>query len=589
MVFKIALYTSLVLFFAGLAYRMWKWFSLTLGPETKNISIGARIAAAVKVSLKTVFSLRIFLLLKTLLLDVLLQIHLLKAEPLRWVMHICMFAGFTLLLLFHALESQISVNVFSEYESTLNPFMALRNVFGALVICGLLVAVYRRITIKNLRTVTRKKDHFAIILLAVIMVSGFVLEGLKIISYPIFDEMVEDYAGLDDPVEINALKAYWAEHYSVVFPGVLAPAAGTDPQSGEELHEENCAACHSRPQSAFISYAAAKVMEPVALALYAVRIDIWKGRLDKVLLFIHYLACFIGLAYLPHSKMFHVLTSPISLVINSVADSEKADPAFIANRRSMELDACTHCGNCTLHCSVAPVFRKTGNEKVLPSEKIDILRFLGNGKKLNREELLTIQEGSFACTSCYRCTRICPAGINLQDLWQASKDELAARGFPGPAAWAKKTGAEKLHNIVAAPEPLAPEIRHTRDELNLSSTASTFSNCFKCQTCTSVCPVVTNLDDPKAELDLLPHQVMHALGMNLKDLALNSRMIWDCLTCYQCQEHCPQGVKVTDIFYELKNIAYSRHRNNGVGPKSIQSQTTKNKTDDVRATGTASS
>jgi heterodisulfide reductase subunit C len=32
-------------------------------------------------------------------------------------------------------------------------------------------------------------------------------------------------------------------------------------------------------------------------------------------------------------------------------------------------------------------------------------------------------------------------------------------------------------------------------------------------------------------------------------------MLWDCVTCYQCQEHCPQGVKVTDVLYELKNLA----------------------------------
>jgi heterodisulfide reductase subunit C len=36
---------------------------------------------------------------------------------------------------------------------------------------------------------------------------------------------------------------------------------------------------------------------------------------------------------------------------------------------------------------------------------------------------------------------------------------------------------------------------------------------------------------------------------------MGSGMLWDCVTCYQCQEHCPQGVKVTDVLYELKNQA----------------------------------
>ena len=28
--------------------------------------------------------------------------------------------------------------------------------------------------------------------------------------------------------------------------------------------------------------------------------------------------------------------------------------------------------------------------------------------------------------------------------------------------------------------------------------------------------------------------------------------------CYQCQEACPQGVHITDILYELKNMAVRR-------------------------------
>ena len=41
-------------------------------------------------------------------------------------------------------------------------------------------------------------------------------------------------------------------------------------------------------------------------------------------------------------------------------------------------------------------------------------------------------------------------------------------------------------------------------------------------------------------------------------MAGGARMIWDCLTCYQCQEHCPQNVAVTDLLYQLKNIAVEK-------------------------------
>ncbi len=54
---------------------------------------------------------------------------------------------------------------------------------------------------------------------------------------------------------------------------------------------------------------------------------------------------------------------------------------------------------------------------------------------------------------------------------------------------------------------------------------------------------------------MTPHQVMHTLGMGLREEALGARMIWNCLSCYRCQEACPQGVRVTDIFIELTNLA----------------------------------
>jgi heterodisulfide reductase subunit C len=88
--------------------------------------------------------------------------------------------------------------------------------------------------------------------------------------------------------------------------------------------------------------------------------------------------------------------------------------------------------------------------------------------------------------------------------------------------------------------------------------AGSFAYCFGCRTCTTVCPVVAAYDDPAEVLGLLPHQIMCAMGLGLTEVASGARMIWDCVTCYQCQEHCPQKVCVTDVIYELKNMAAER-------------------------------
>jgi heterodisulfide reductase subunit C len=79
-------------------------------------------------------------------------------------------------------------------------------------------------------------------------------------------------------------------------------------------------------------------------------------------------------------------------------------------------------------------------------------------------------------------------------------------------------------------------------------------------TCSNACPVVRNYRTPQATLGLLPHQIMHAVGLRLWDLVFSANMLWDCLGCYQCQEQCPQSVHVADVLYELKSVAIARAR-----------------------------
>jgi heterodisulfide reductase subunit C len=108
--------------------------------------------------------------------------------------------------------------------------------------------------------------------------------------------------------------------------------------------------------------------------------------------------------------------------------------------------------------------------------------------------------------------------------------------------------------------PITPSHNGLTGGLYKSVQAKTFSHCFRCVTCTNACPVVRNYPKPIEVVGLLPHQIMHAAGMGLWDLIFSSRMLWDCLGCYQCQEYCPQGVCVADVFYELKNMAIARAR-----------------------------
>ncbi|MBW1870123.1 MAG: 4Fe-4S dicluster domain-containing protein [Deltaproteobacteria bacterium] len=86
--------------------------------------------------------------------------------------------------------------------------------------------------------------------------------------------------------------------------------------------------------------------------------------------------------------------------------------------------------------------------------------------------------------------------------------------------------------------------------------ARTSAYCFRCITCTNGCPIVLNYrEQAKEKLDLLPHQLMYAVRLGLKDLVLESQMLWLCTECYMCTEYCPQGVHVCDVIYELGRTA----------------------------------
>ena len=262
------------------------------------------------------------------------------------------------------------------------------------------------------------------------------------------------------------------------------------------------------------------------------------------------------LAYLPFSKFLHMFTSSISLMVRSLEDKGELQPANRITRRVVSLDACMNCGQCSLHCSVEPINRVMGNLDILPSHKLGSLKkYVQKGLAADLD-LSAFNEGSFICTECNRCTQVCPAGINLQDLWLSSKDDLALCGPSEPY--------RQVREGIAFGQPALPPTEEIGVDpesclMNYSGGPASFSACIQCGTCTNVCPVVADYQqDPEllGYLDLTPQQIVNTYRLGITQRAVDSKMAWDCFMCFQCQEHCPKEIPVAEMMYELRNKGY---------------------------------
>jgi heterodisulfide reductase subunit C/nitrate reductase gamma subunit len=537
-------------FLGGLVFKVSSWFRCSLrgkGEGFKRFVLGFSSLG------KALFSPKIGIILKVLILDGILQRRTLKESPYRWLMHVLIYWGFALLIITHALGKLL----FEGYVSTALPYVFLRDLFGSMVLVGLGMAIWRRIR-KAPPLKTSRMDLYALIAVLVIVFSGFLLKGAKIISYKNYLRMIDQYASLASEGESEALEAYWVKRMGLVSPREVEEALVA---KGEEIHQFQCALCHTNSRWAFVSYGLSRALVPFASGFDRV-------NFTEKLWWVHIAICLIALAILPFTKFLHLISVPLSLVINALWDPKRSHPLNLKTKQMIELDACVHCGSCTLKCAVLGAERVLGNIRILPSEKIEPLKRLVSKRGLSQRELEEILQGVYLCTNCLRCTVSCPSGINLQELWFEAREALFERGLSetallSPLSFYRGLRAEELGEGYEKPIleikgklyrrfGLKDSVLRIPEERGLELYEKSLMGCFACQTCTNVCPVVFQYERPEEALGFLPHQIMRLCLLGFKEAVYGSEMLLSCLTCYKCQEACPQGVTVTDILMGLK-------------------------------------
>ena len=189
MTFEVALvvgFLAVIACAAGILFQMSKWGygSAGYGKDGQKGSI----VAFLKLFLSETFSKEHEQgVLTTLVMDILLQRRILKRSVLRWVMHITIFWGWMMLFFFSM--GIFVVELLSKagiYHAEVHPLVEnfpqivfLNSVFGYVLLFGVLIAIARRLFIKEVREGTTFYDTFLIWGLFVIVITGFISEGIR--------------------------------------------------------------------------------------------------------------------------------------------------------------------------------------------------------------------------------------------------------------------------------------------------------------------------------------------------------------------------------------------------------------------------
>jgi len=125
---------------------------------------------------------------------------------------------------------------------------------------------------------------------------------------------------------------------------------------------------------------------------------------------------------------------------------------------------------------------------------------------------------------------------------EAEVIEKTKKDEPKPKGSGSMSLLNKEENLIRA-EEVEPGFKQ---EI-IDAGAETVALCYQCGTCTGSCPSGKRT----------PYRIRNIIRkslMGLKTEVLNDETIWECVTCYACQERCPRGVAIVDVVKIIRNM-----------------------------------
>jgi len=294
------------------------------------------------------------------------------------ITHFLIFAGTTLLLIGTALDVISHYIVHFLYGGVYLGLSVATDIGGVIAIIGVVLAVIRRYGQKPDRLDNKFDDLIALLLILVVIVTGFIVEGLRIAA---------------TELKTNPDWAPWS-------PGgyVLALAFSNLSQSALLLWHQIWWWLHSVISIGAIIY----------VAFYFSRL--WHIVIDPLNVFFRNLG--------PRGAL-----SPIDLeTAESFGASKIEDFSW---KHLMDLDACTRCGRCQDSCPAYLSGKPLSPKKIIQDLKGNLLERApillksrgnneGNNPEVESKSMIgdvILDDEIWSCTTCYACQEACPVYI----------------------------------------------------------------------------------------------------------------------------------------------------------------------------------
>ena len=406
-----------IVFLAGLALRIlfywrgqWHFWSLLKG------------------ALWTLFSPKILKLIEMVFLDGILQRKLLGQDKSRWLMKVLIMIGYPGILIAGHLKVDLMPQFerlpyltrffyapfcdFYYFRDVTGPTLGLSDtlfavsfdLFGAMILMGEFIALFRRFVAKAIPFKTSFADILAVNLLGGWFILRFFCEATSILTYSL-------------PASIAQ---YW-----------------------------------------FVSFGLSKLLAPLGLPWSSVNYPLW----SLSGLFLATLVAFIPFNKKLWHIITIPLVMFINLMPKwAFRPGERKAPVPLSLKELIALDSCVKCGSCV---DVCPVYLQNqqlettmgafyGNFKSLVRKGYGFVEISPKSSKARNELTKEYSDQAYLCTLCGRCKVVCPAFIDTRDV------RIAARGFvvdggvyPEPMGRLAKNLATD-HNIIGEPSEDRP-------------------------------------------------------------------------------------------------------------------------------------